>query len=241
MSITLVQQVAAKSVSGGSATKTFTIAAPAAGSALRLLISSDNLFTISSVTGGGVTWTQLSVADNTTASHRIWMFGGDNSSGSGTTISVTISNTYNTFECNISEWSGLDTTPVADPSPGSSTGTSNTLSTATATPTAGKEVLLLAVGGEQSNTVTNTPSGSFTALSRSGTATKQGFAYRIVASASGSYSTTWPAAVSYGTWVTLIAGWDGAAAAGGHPAVARMGGVGFAHGGHQPATGRMVW
>lgn len=242
ISSTPIQQVAAKSTAGGSATKTFTIAAPAAGNALRLMISSDSLITISGVTGGGVTWTQLAVVTNSSSSHRVWLFGGDNSSGAGTTISVTISDAYRTFECNISEWSGLDTTPVQDPAPSTNTGTSNTVTTSSVTPAAGKEVLLLAVGGEQINTVTNTPSGGFTALSRSGTATKQAFAYLVVASASGSYGTTWPAAVAYGTWATIIAGWDGASAASGQPAVKRMGGVKFAsHGGYQDGTGMRQW
>jgi hypothetical protein len=167
------------------------------------------------VTGGGVTWTQLATVQNSDGTDVVYLFGGDNSSGSGTTISVTIGNAYHVMEVNISEWSGLDTTPVTDPAPSTNTGTSATITTATVTPTAGKNVLLLAVGGTGSGTTTDSPSGGFTALTRSGTATSCAFAYQVIASASGSYSTTWPHGVSYHKWATIIAGWDAAAGGGG--------------------------
>lgn len=219
MSIALVNQVAAKTVAGGSATKNVAISAPGAGNALRLMIVRDPATTISSVTGGGVTWTRLSTVTDTVATITCDLYGGDNSSGSGTTVAITISNTYSTLEVNVSEWSGLGTAPVTDPAPSTNTGTSSTLTTAAVTPTAGKNLLLLACGAilNGTHTVTNTPSGGFTALTRSATANYLAFAYQIVASASGSYQTTWPISVSYSAWAAIIAGWDAAAGGGGSP------------------------
>lgn len=214
MTIALVQQVAVKTALGGAAGKTVTIATPGAGNALRLLVGRATTTVVNSVTGGGVTWSLLATIDNSNSSHSTELWGGDNSSGSGTTITITLANTYTQVEVNVSEWSGLDTTPVQDPAPGTNTGTSNTATTDTVTPTAGKEVLLLA-SAVHAATLTDSPSGGFTALTRSATATGYGFAYQIVASASGNYLTTWGLSAAYNPWATIIAGWDAAGGGGG--------------------------
>lgn len=220
-----VQQVAGVTISGGSATKNITIAAPAAGNALRLLATSANVASISSVTGGGVTWALEAEYHDVPNSIHAYIYRGENSSGSGTSVGVTIPNTYATFEYNVSEWSGLDVTPVPDPAGATNNAASSTATTPTMSPTAGKEVLLMGVAFSN-GTVTNSPSGGWTALNRSGSATSVGFGYLVVASASGSYSTTWANAPGYSRWATVAAGWDGAAAAaGGHPAGRRLGGV----------------
>src|SRR5690349_13300335 len=209
-----IQEVAGKTTSGGSATKDITISTPGAGNSLRLLITSQNNITISSVTGGGVTWAltqEYHAAPNNT---NIWIYEGDNSSGSGTTVGVTISNTYATVNYNVTEWSGVDPTPVADPAGTTNNGTSATSTTASATPTAGKNVLLLAVSHCPGPTTTNAPSG-WTALSRDASATDTGYGYLVVASASGSYSTTFGLSASYYPWGNIIEGWDGASGGGG--------------------------
>ncbi len=210
MSIALVQQVAGQP--GNGSPKSITIATPGAGNALRLMITRPFATSITGITGGGVTWSRLgSVVNNSNSTWSVEIWGGDNSSGSGTTISVSVGNNYTTFDYNFSEWSGLDTTPVADPSPSGNTSTSSTAATSSVTPTAGKEVLLLACT-RFAAIVTNSPSGGFTALTR--TVTSEGYAYQIVASASGSYSTTWALNVGYNPWATIIAGWDAAGGGG---------------------------
>jgi hypothetical protein len=216
MSIALVQEVSSYTANGGPAGKTITIAAPGAGNALRLMLRRVPTLSISSVTGGGVTWTQLASVTNSNSSMATELWGGDNSSGSGTTITVTVSDTYGgRVDVNVSEWSGMPATRSPSPAPSTNTGTSATLTTSSVTPTASNEVLLLAVGVATNGTVTNTPSGGFTALSRAGVTTFEGFGYRIVPAASGSYSTTWANSVAYWPWATIIAGWDGAGGGGG--------------------------
>lgn len=211
-----VQQTAGKTSAGGSATKTISISTPASGGHLVLLINRPHTISISGVTGGGVTWASGGSVSETSSQQAYEIWYGSGSSGSGSTISVTISNTYAVIEYNFSEWSGVDTTPVLDPSVSSNTGTSSTITSSSVTPTAGKEVLLLSIGGlNGGGAATDSPTGSFTALTRSGTFTYGAYAYRVVASASGSYQTTWAASVGYRPWATLIVGFDAAAGGGG--------------------------
>ncbi len=212
MSIALVQEVGGKTTSGGSTTKTITISTPAAGNLLVLMFTPYLApITVSSVTGGGVTWVLAGTCTNGTLVSRCYY--GVNSSGSGTTISVTISNTYVPLHYNISEWSGTDTAPVFDPSISTNSGASGTASSSSVTPTAGKEVLLLALGSTDGS-LTNSPTGSFTALTRDASSGSNGYAYRIVASASGSYQTTWANPFTY-AWATFIVGFDAAGGGGG--------------------------
>jgi hypothetical protein len=215
MSIALVQQVPTYTAFGGSADKTITITVPSAGNALRLQLGCSSSQTINSVSGGGVTWSQVATQSELTGGIKTEIWAGDNSSGSGTTITINVSNTYSRVDAVFTEWSGMPTTPVADGGPTGNTGRSVTASTASITPTAGKEVLILATA-QGSGAVTNAgPTGGFTALTLAGSNSGLvGFAYQIVGSASGSYSTSWTVAHSYDYWATLIAGWDGAAAAG---------------------------
>lgn len=218
MSIAKVQDIGVKLTTGGSTSKTITISAPASGAMLSLFIGHVSSASISSVSGGGVTWSKVGNVTESATTSTIEHWVGHNSSGSGTTITIVVSNTYGAYECNFSEWSGTDTSGVADPAETTNSGTSNTMTTASVTPTAGKEVLLLACGVTLAH-VTNTPSGSFSALACSATAqpasssTNYAFAYRIVSSASGSYSTSWPLAVSYRPWGAMIGGWDAAGGA----------------------------
>jgi hypothetical protein len=215
MTIALVQQVAVRTTGGGANPKVVTIATPGAGNALRLCVTQVTGFTVTAVTGGGVTWTKLAEIDTSDAASHAELWGGDDSSGSGTTVSITLSSTYGQVNVNVSEWSGLDTAPVQDPAPSTNTGTSITITASTVTPTAGKEVLLLAIG-RTNGALTDTPSDSFTALARAGADTAGGYAYRVVASASGGYQTTWPNNAGYQKWATIVAGWDAAGGGGGN-------------------------
>lgn len=220
MAITKVQDIGTRLTLGGSTSKTITISAPAAGSLLMLMITHYGSNSVTSVSGGGVTWTKVSNVTTSDSVYTAELWTGPNSSGSGTTITIVVSNTYDPYQTNFAEWSGLDTAPVADPSPSTNTGTSATTSTSSVTPTAGKDVLLVACG-VSTNDLANTPSGSFSALAASATALgglgngNSVFAYRLVTGASGSYSTSWTGSVGYRTWSTIIAGWDAAAGGGG--------------------------
>lgn len=218
MAIAQVQDIGTQLTVGGSTTKTIAISAPASGSMLTLFIVRPNASSISSVSGGGVTWSSVGSVSDGIATIELWM--GPNSSGSGTTISIVVSNSYSSYETHFGEWSGIDASPVADPANSTNTGTSTTASTSSVTPTAGKEVVLIAAGFS-TNDLADSPTGSFTALTRSGTAGggigagNSVFAYRIVGSASGSYSTSWTGSAGYRAWATIIAGWDAAAGGGG--------------------------
>jgi hypothetical protein len=216
MSIALVQQVTSLTAAGGSASKTITIAAPAPGNALRLCLNYVGGQTITSVSGGGVTWSSVSTIAETGTGNVAAIWQGDNSSGSGTTITIVVQFTYSQVDVNLSEWSGMPATPVGDGGPSTNTGTSATVTSASITPTAGQDVLLIAAAvGSGGSAVTNTPSGGFTALSTSGGSVTGGFGYLIASSASGSYSTTFPLSASYYSWAITIAGWDGTSGGGG--------------------------
>ncbi|HUR55797.1 MAG TPA: SGNH/GDSL hydrolase family protein [Gemmataceae bacterium] len=208
---TPVQQVVGKTASGGSTTKNITIAAPGVGASLILRCYRGTGTTISGITGGGVTWAQVAVVEDSSNTIGVEVWAGHGSSGSGTTVAVTLGSAYSQISYNVTEHSGVDSTPILDPSASTNTGTSGTDSTSSVTPTASQEVLLLAVGGVRSAALTDTPTGSFTANTRPGTGhlgapVEFAFAYRIVASTSGAYGTSWPSSVGYQPWCSIIVG-----------------------------------
>ncbi len=215
MSIALAHQTFAKTVSGGSATKTITIPTPAAGNTLVLMSQAVGGQTIVSVSGGGVTWSNVAVLTQLSgASGEIWI--GANSSGSGTTISVTVSATYSNFDVSISEWSGMPATLTADG--GSQASTANpTNVTPSVTPTAGKAVLLLATIVSYTGTETAGPSGGFTALDTTGGTGYAYFAYQVVASASGNYQCGWTASRSYSSAPAGLYAFDGSSGGASRP------------------------
>lgn len=214
MSIALVQQVFSYTASGGPVGKTITIAAPAAGNSLFLLVQNLNANAIVSVSGGGVTWAKIdSWANATGSTGELWA--GANSSGSGTTITVTVTGTYaGRVDCNVSEWSGMPATLTADG--GSSASTANPGNvTPSVTPTAGQPVLLLANNVTYTRTTTAGPTGGFTAMNVAGGSGYANFAYQIVASASGSYQCGWTASAAYANSYAGLYAFDGSAGGGG--------------------------
>lgn len=217
MAIAQVQDVAFRPAIGGSTTKSLTVTGLTAGSALRMWLTfSGTSSQISSMSGGSVTWSQLATIADTGGGRTLELWGADNCAGGGTTIDVVVANTYLQIEGNFSEWSGVDTTPVPDPAPSTNTATSASAQSTSVTPTAGKEVLLLSAGEWIGNTWPASPDAGFTALTRHGSSSNEiGFAYKIVASASGSYQCTWTLPVGYRPWGTIIAGWDAAGGGGG--------------------------
>lgn len=246
MSIALVQQKFSYTASGGSSSKVITLdSAPTAGSTLVLMIKNDAGQTVTSVSGGGVTWARhTTLTSSVPTKTEIWL--GPNSSGSGTAITVVVSNTYQRYSASVSEWSGMPTTTTADG--GSAADSANpSPTTPSVSPTGGTPVLLLAVAvGVSGRSLTAGPTGGFTALDVTGgpPTADRSLAYQIVASASGSYQAGWTNSAGYGnTMAGLYAftGDTGGGGGGGQPAVKRMGGVAYAHGGYQPNSGRMVW
>jgi hypothetical protein len=220
--IAKVQEVSGLLTNGGGTTKTVTIAAPAAGNALRLWVGSVTGATISSVSGGGVTWSLVNASVDTSGA-RLELWAGENSSGSGTTISVVMSTSYQgTCPYNLTEWSGMPTTAVVDGGPTTAAPTTAAIGTASITPSAGNPVLIFAGAQVYTQSVTAGPTGGFTALSTASNVT-MAFAYQIVPAASGSYAAGWTKSASYGQCTTLIVGWDGATGGGGGGSVKRVG------------------
>ena len=214
MSISIVQQVPKHLATGGSPNKTITIATPGAGNTLFLALTNVATFAATGVTGGGVTWSKVVSVTDAVGGEICELWAGANSSGSGTTITVTYSSAYmGASDATVVEVSGMPSTLTIDPASGATnTGQSGTASTASITPTAGNSLIIFAVASTSAGTttITNTPSGGFTALTLpTGAFVSTGWGYSIVPSATGSYSTTFPATPSYAHWATVIAGFDG--------------------------------
>ena len=154
--------------------------------------------TVSSISGGGVTWVVASES-NTNTDDAIWY--GVNSSGSGTSITTTFSGdlTGGTGRVTVVEFSGVATSSAQDGSGVSNNGSGTAISTGTLTPTGGLNEVILATykGGN----ISTGPTNSFTALNTAGTAFQS--AYLLVTSTSGSYSTSWTAAST--SWDSEIA------------------------------------
>lgn len=183
-------------------------ATPAAGSTLVLLAEVAGT-TISGVSGGGVTWTKQ-VSSNVNGDVEIWA--GANASGAGGTATVTVTLlASDAASLNLSEWSGMPAALTAGGTAAANNGRSLSADTATITPTAGHEVLLVAAANSLTGLTTpGTPANSFIELNTDGGDNSHAFAYRILASASGStYSTSWVTDASYRFWDTAIAGLDG--------------------------------
>jgi hypothetical protein len=217
MSIAKAREVNGIVTNGSGTTKNYTVAAATAGNALRLFLSCPSGFGATSVSGLGVTWTRTAIANVSGGVVELWQ--GENSTGSGTTLTVTYTTSYGFASSywNLTEWSGMPTSAVGDGGPSTSSATTASVSTASITPTASNSVLLLSGIIAISHSITAGPSAGWTALSVpvAPAASVPAWAYQIVASASGSYSDTWTKNASYGIADTLIAGWDGATGGGG--------------------------
>lgn len=213
MAITLVQQVFSYATTGGTLNKTVTIATPGSGNTLVLMAQTVTDNPITAVTGGGVTWTKVASWQNAAvAGGEIWI--GPNSSGSGTTITVTRTNLYGgRHDLNVSEWSGMPTTATADGGSNAVTNNPDNV-TPSVTPTAGLPVLLLANNVVYTRTVTAGPSGGFTAFNVAGGSGYANFAYQVVAAASGSYQCGWTASAAYATSTAGLYAFDGTAGGG---------------------------
>lgn len=190
----------------GSSPITVTISAPAAGNCLIALIASGTAgITVSGITGGGVTWSKL-INSNTNRSSEIWV--GPNSSGSGTSVQVTMPGVTLNTSVWVVEFSGVATSSPGDASGGNNGNSGSPVSTSI-TPTASRNALLLACG-RTGNTPSLT-SGGFTALATSNSVYVA--CYQVVSSTTGAYQSTYTA--SSATWEIEIADILAAAVAGG--------------------------
>lgn len=215
MAIALVQEAFSMAYSGS-----ISISTPAAGSTLLMLHFTTGAG-ISAVSGGGVTWSFIGSGSG------LSFWAGANSTGSGSTVSVTKANYYGANEYWVSEFSGMATTLTLDAS-GEQSGTNPTNQTPSVTPTAGQAMLLIAASSSYPYGVGNVSGGGFTAFGRSGASGNATCAYQIADPTSGSYQCSWSAFNGYGTNYTglyVFAGGGG----GGQPAIRRFGGVGHAN------------
>lgn len=134
-----------------------------------------------------VTWTKK-VSSAVNIDTEIWC--GTPSGTPGTSVSITLSGTPSAFFGNLSEWSGTKACANSDAgATASNHGPSGNPSTATVTPTASSGGMVLWAVGRHGGTFSSGPTNSFTALNSGSTLYM--FAYRIVASISGTYSTGW--------------------------------------------------
>lgn len=155
MAIALVQQ--ATNSQGSGTSLVVTISAPAAGNAL-VVLSGSNSAAISSISGGGVTWTLLNAGPFAFYASEIWY--GLNSSGSGTTVTITYAGSTRAGAI-VAEFSGVKTSAAADASAPDTSGTSTSASPGAIDPSA-NPALYLAAASCQNSTFTGVGGGGIT-------------------------------------------------------------------------------
>lgn len=194
MAIALVQQANNATAAGTSVA--VTIAAPAAGSALVACIAGNGATTgVLSVSGGGVTWAQAEASSASNYYAPIWY--GLNSSGSGTTVTVT-TNASGRIAVIVTEWSGVLTAAALDvhgnnQNAGSTTATPGSLTESAS----GLYIYNLAHG---SAGTAGAPNSSFTALTGAGTVSPLDDAGYLIQ--------TSPAATNPSITLTASTDWD---------------------------------
>lgn len=157
----LVQQ-ATSTASAGTILGTTLASSPRAGDTLMLTLGSlPSTSTITSITGGGVTW-QKAAQSGINRDAEIWY--GLNSNGSGTQVSTTLSTAcQGTCMINISEWSGVATSSALN-----STSTRNSSGTIIFSPTSttsnAKDLIIATERGDNSSTLLTGPTGAFAGL-----------------------------------------------------------------------------
>lgn len=188
--ITLVQQTTGVANSGTSLGMTLS-GAPATGDILILVTgvtTNGSNYQIASVVETNVVWAGV-IKSNSGTTAEMWY--GVVSSSASTSVTINFAGTLggNNLRTNISEWSGLSTTPLDQSHAVSDMAVSATIDAGPITPAASHNALLIAMA-ESAIGSTGGPNNSFTGLSSSGgVAFNAG--YRIVTATSGSYSTSW--------------------------------------------------
>jgi len=210
-SITAVQNSSSETVTSN--TERITLPANVtAGDALVLVFSNtSDAINVSSVSGGGVTWTKATVEndDAVTADSEIW-YGLASSGGSGTsTITATLTSAAaKAYAVNVSEWAGVGGLDQAPAGTLDHTG-SSPAKAPLITPTHSGDLFIGAVGANAA--VSGTPGGGFSALS-TGSRKNVGFG-QLIATDSAAHQYT-QALASASTWSGIAAAFYPAAAAG---------------------------
>jgi hypothetical protein len=196
VSLSIVQQVFNSKGSSGTSL-VLTISAPAAGHSLIVLAGCSGSVRISSISGGGVTWARASGLGSQFCD--CWI--GPNSSGSGTTVTITLSTTgvFGGYVLEIpTSAPGVD---AAFSQPNTTT-TTTTPTTGTIHPVDGYNALVLALMAAVSTGPTAGPTNGFTALTAGGA---QKGAYKLETATTGTYSTSWTtASEASGTLIVVI-------------------------------------
>lgn len=201
----LVQQTTCSATSGTSVSCTLT-SAPAAKDGLVLTWGSNpNNATISTVSGGGVTWARLA-GSNTNRDTEIWC--GASSSGIGTTISITTNATCSGSGClaTVLEFSGFGCN--VDQAPSGVSGTSNSPATPSITDISANDLILAVSRDADTGNLVSGPTNSFTAMHSPVTTDAYNSAYRLV-NGTGAYSTAWTISSSQ-PWDAAIVSLSGA-------------------------------
>ncbi len=161
---------------------------------------------ITSITQTNVSnWTK---ADASATNRDVEVWYAENVSSAGTTVTVNLNQSATgTTGANVSEYSGMATSSSLDGHQ-INNGNNGTPTTASLTPTQGREMLLVAVSrlGGAYATGPSTGSASFVRLTAPDVRTEA--SYAIVNPTSGSYTTSWTA--GSGTWDNVIASFFGA-------------------------------
>lgn len=163
-----------------------TITAPNAGDAL-VLFSTNNNASITAVSGGGVTWVSGNVGGDGHIITSIWY--GLNSSGSGTSITITYADATGNPAANVSEFSNVATASAVDVSP-SETNASTVNPYSPAAVTTNADDLIVAVAGSNA-TVSAGPSDSFTGLTQVASSSNRTIPAYLSVNATGTYNTGW--------------------------------------------------
>ncbi len=206
--LTLIQQNSITPAASASSVTPTLSTGVTAGDALILVIAdqSSNSATVSSVSGGGVTWAKATSTGTTSdGDAEIWY--GVNSSGTSgsTVISVSLSGTTNVQIADVSEWSGVATTSALDKS-AHATGSSATISAGSITPTESGELIISDAYLAYLNSSTVAPTNGFTPLTElpGSTGYYRGYAAFLGDATSTSITTTW-AEPGSGAWAAAIA------------------------------------
>jgi hypothetical protein len=197
----LVQQKAGTNTNSS----TITVTLPAsvqAGDSLILSQTNDAGAVVSSVTGGGVVWTAAGLSCSHVCT-EVWY--GLTSSGSGSSVTVSLSKTASNIAASVSEYAGM----VRFDSTTSASGIGGTINAGSLTTLGQNEFFVEASGIKAGSTsdVSSGPTNGFQGLTAAqvGTDTLLESAYVTGTGPTGTYSTTWTLQVSDAWDATIVA------------------------------------
>lgn len=182
-------------------TNSVTISAPASGNSLIAQIAGGAADSITSITGGGVTWSKALRKAGSSTSAEIWY--GHGSSGSGTTITLNRSGRSPGPMCaNVSEWSGLNN--AAPEATNNNSDVANAIVTTNSVTPSSTNALVVGNAVWTLNDYSTGPTNSFTRMTQTnitGAFIEEG--YQIESSAI-AYSTGWTLTAGI-AWAATIA------------------------------------